>query len=254
MNALVLDIDETLAHSIEDVKKLNNLIKGNVLTKEQLSSLKKRLYIVDHYDKKGKLDERLWGIKRPYLDDFIDFAFKNYDLVIVWSAGSEWYVNRMIKVLFTDAGHPKPHYVFSRGDCVEYESPAGSEYEKMSNTDLRYLLVRRNLVSGTTREEIIKRLEDNDEEKTVSSEENDRVDLVKPLKHLYSLEPSLTKRIDLDKITILDNKESNFIYNMDNALLIDDFIPSLDAEGLLADDRQLPQAIEKLKLRLSRIE
>lgn len=68
--------------------------------------------------------EFMWGTKRPYVAEFLDTCFKNFDLMIVWSAGAEAYVKKIVEILFTKQ---KPHYVFTRYDCVISMSQDGDE-------------------------------------------------------------------------------------------------------------------------------
>lgn len=191
---IVLDIDETLAHTKLEI---GELLHSNILTSAEALELKRRLYVLDFYRKNGKHKKTLWGIKRPYLDLFLNFCFRAFDLVIVWSAGSKDYVDKMVKILFMDAGHPSPHYVFSYLDCKEMEDG----------------------------------------------------DRVKPILFLYALEPSL-QRIPLENFIMIDNKESNFMYNVNNGLVIEDYAPSATIEDLLADDQHLLYAIDHLKLKI----
>lgn len=111
--AIVLDIDETLCHTIDE---------DDILTKERPFTsleLRSRLYVLD-FNNEG-VHTALWGIKRPHVDNFISFCFKNADYVVVWSAGVKEYVEKMINILFTSAGHPRPHFVFSRDHCYDMD-------------------------------------------------------------------------------------------------------------------------------------
>lgn len=72
---LVLDLDETLVHTFDNFESFYKI-------KESLSpQLKRRLYSF-------RLDgEFYWGIKRPYLDEFLKFSNNYFTKVGVWSAG-----------------------------------------------------------------------------------------------------------------------------------------------------------------------
>lgn len=103
-NTVVLDIDCTLVNTIEDehfefYKSLNLGNSKNI-------SLRDRVYCasIDDATKNpgaGKKYE-LSGVFRPYLDEFLEFLFDNFN-VIVWSAGKDRYVHTMCDILF-------PHY------------------------------------------------------------------------------------------------------------------------------------------------
>jgi TFIIF-interacting CTD phosphatase-like protein len=188
--AIILDIDETLCSTFEDILYYHKLKPYEVL------ELRSRLYVIDVTAETGY--QYIWGVKRPYVDEFIRFCFKNADYVIVWSAGVEDYVKQMIKILFTSAGHPEPHFYFHRDHCFNNEG-----------------------------------------------------DLIKPLFHLHEFEEML-KDVSLPEMIILDNKESNFDFNVENGLLIDDYIPKT-IEEMLEDDRSLLYAIDSIEVRLMRI-
>lgn len=194
VGVIVLDIDETLAHTKLDVDELRH---SGILESPEYLELRRRLYALDFYRKNGSVKRKMWGIKRPYIDVFLDFCFRVFDRVIIWSAGSKDYVDKMVKILFMDAGHPPPHHVFSFLDCKEMEDG----------------------------------------------------DHVKPIMFLYALEPSLQK-IPLNHFIMIDNKESNFIYNMENGLVIDDYAPNTTIDDLFYDDKQLLYAIDHLKLKI----
>lgn len=193
--AVVLDYDETLAHTKEDAesfKEIQLLQKDNTLS----PALRARLYAIDIYNSKNKLSQRMWGVKRPYLDLFLRFCFAAFDYVILWSAGTALYVDRVEKIVFRDAGHPSPHYVFSHDDCVDKDD-----------------------------------------------------DKVKPLEHLYKLAPELKKKLPLDNIVIMDNKESNFETDEERALWIDDYSPEATLKDITADEKSLLAAIGMLARR-----
>lgn len=102
---IILDIDETLIHTYENPSdtEINtfNKLKDNI-------EYKNRLYeIIINSDYK---DYKYYGIKRPHLDEFINFCFDNFNIVAIWSAGKEQYVKKMIDVIFPIK---KPHIVFS---------------------------------------------------------------------------------------------------------------------------------------------
>ena len=174
--AIVLDIDETLCYTTDDPSIFQHQRPFDSLL------LRSRIYILDLIDKTDRT--RLWGIKRPHLNEFLSFCFKNFDYVIVWSAGIKDYVEKMINILFTLEGHINPHFVFSRDHCYDNKG-----------------------------------------------------DLIKPLVHLYEFQKEL-KNVPLSNIVILDNKESNFTLNVENGLLIDDYMPK-SVEEMLLDDKNL---------------
>lgn len=116
---VILDIDETLAHTVSSgstssgypnrkLELIDNLYILNILT-----------------DRNDGIFTTMWGIKRPHLDNFLNFCFSYFKLVIVWSAGSYEYVHSMVQELFKNTY--EPHYILTRNNCVKrddiYEKP-----------------------------------------------------------------------------------------------------------------------------------
>lgn len=92
---IVLDLDETLIHSIAG----NFNRKGSKVPIHNIN-----------------IEGDPWTvIERPHLKDFINFIHKYFDLIIVWSAGTFDYVHAICKLIF-------PYYdeciVYTRDDCI----------------------------------------------------------------------------------------------------------------------------------------
>jgi TFIIF-interacting CTD phosphatase-like protein len=62
---------------------------------------------------------RLWGIKRPGLDEFLNYCFRKFQTVSVWSAGMPDYVYAIVDFIFRD--HRYPDNVLTR-DHVRRET------------------------------------------------------------------------------------------------------------------------------------
>ena len=130
---LVLDLDECLIHSHceEGVEKLN------VMSPQHLSSRSRFFEITFDapYDS-------IWGVKRPYLDEFLAFCDRYFEGVIVWSAGHREYVKRIVAELFRD--HRMPDLVLTKDDCVgdgaDYHKPLSVLKKKMPDLDMRLVL------------------------------------------------------------------------------------------------------------------
>jgi len=106
-NTIILDIDETLVHTEEDMKSLE---KMDILSRPELLN---EIYFLS-------LDNgatEMWGTKRPHVDDFLLFCFTYFDNVCVWSAGQKDYVHTLVDHLF--APFKKPDIVFTFDDCVQ---------------------------------------------------------------------------------------------------------------------------------------
>lgn len=123
---IILDMDETLVHIFDrtvDVSDINIEDPANY-------DIKNRLYFFEsgHRDKR-----KMMGIKRLYLDDFIDFCNWFFKVVVIWSAGEETYVRKTCKWIFR--GHAPPFLILARDKCK------GDELTK----PLKYLTENMNL-------------------------------------------------------------------------------------------------------------
>jgi TFIIF-interacting CTD phosphatase-like protein len=65
--------------------------------------------------KEGVIKDTMWGIKRPHLDEFLDFCFEHFEKVIVWSAGQRDYVHKLVDILFANTVR-KPDYIWTYDD------------------------------------------------------------------------------------------------------------------------------------------
>lgn len=110
---LVLDIDETLVHTYVDGEALPDNLRD-------APEIKANYYEV--VTKEG----RYWGIKRPYLCEFLDFAQEHFAEVAFWSAGKETYVNEVVRAMNCSKA---PTFVLNYDHCDqvhdEYTSREG---------------------------------------------------------------------------------------------------------------------------------
>ena len=106
-HTIILDIDETLVHTEENIETLEEM---GVLSNPELSN---EIYILSLDD--GATE--MWGTKRPHLDDFLLFCFTYFDNVCVWSAGQRDYVHALVDHIF--APFRKPDIVFTFDDCIQ---------------------------------------------------------------------------------------------------------------------------------------
>ncbi len=111
--AIVLDLDETLIHTFDSTDSAKTL---RLLTDPRHIEIRKECYILDFYDAREDKQYHMWGIRRPYLDEFLDFCFNKFGLVIVWTAGSADYADAIVNAIFNTA----PHLIFSREHCREF--------------------------------------------------------------------------------------------------------------------------------------
>jgi hypothetical protein len=118
--AIVLDLDETLVHTFDEMSELTSL---NIFKDPKLMDIKERIYILtldDVVDSRGTGSKtKLWGIFRPHLKEFLDFCFTYFRTIVVWSAGKLRYVHGIVEIIFTRLNEPsEPHIVYSWDDCA----------------------------------------------------------------------------------------------------------------------------------------
>src|SRR5581483_11219724 len=106
---IVLDLDETLVHSHPE-SHIELLRELKIYSKAEYIDLRERIYKItmdDVVDKKGTgVKTEMWGILRPHVKEFLEFCFKYFKIVIVWSAGMKNYVNVIVDFLFKDIKRP----------------------------------------------------------------------------------------------------------------------------------------------------
>ena len=102
---LVLDLDETLVHTFSPGDNFMMFI--DILTDEQ----RKRIYSIQFEE--GDL---LIGYIRPYAEEFLKVAFAEFESVGVWSAGTSFYVHRIVEIVFKQQA---PKFILSRDQCNE---------------------------------------------------------------------------------------------------------------------------------------
>lgn len=162
-HVIVLDLDETLVHSSEDMAAFRAL---KISSDPNLIDIRKRSYVItldDVVERKGAgIKTQLWGIMRPHLKEFLVFCFSYFKVVAVWSAGQTKYVNAIVDAIFGDIA--MPHVVYTWPDCdtstgiVEkplikmiQQVPGLSNYMSLANTlvlDDRHSTYRNNPKNG----------------------------------------------------------------------------------------------------------
>lgn len=115
---IILDLDETLVHSSENLDDLWTL---NLMRDPNLIDLRRRTYRItmdDVVSKRGTgVKTVMWGIVRPHAREFLISCFAYFKVVIVWSAGKRKYVDAIVDYLFKDMR--RPIVVYSRDECVK---------------------------------------------------------------------------------------------------------------------------------------
>jgi TFIIF-interacting CTD phosphatase-like protein len=103
---IVLDIDETLVHTEEEMETFDAELKSDPILVDDLYDIH-----LDHGEYK------MWGTKRPHLDEFLLFCFSYFKNVCIWSAGKSDYVHAIVKKIFAPFREPDIIYTFD--ECVQ---------------------------------------------------------------------------------------------------------------------------------------
>ena len=128
---LVLDLDETLACSQQNP----NLEQYQIYTDPSIFSKfhppgQKQICFSTTVPHSGS-DLKIWGIKRPGLEEFLRFAQDYFENVIIWSAGVENYVKGICEEIFDDPEGKlrMPRVIWARDRCA----PGNNFYHKPLN-------------------------------------------------------------------------------------------------------------------------
>ena len=117
-HTIVLDLDETLVHSCEDMSEYTKLNVEHNPELRELSQSNRFYHISLLDDDKNPSSQRsdLWGITRPHLRQFLTFCFNYFDQVCIWSAGQTNYVETLIKLLLKDI--QSPAVIYTNTKCM----------------------------------------------------------------------------------------------------------------------------------------
>lgn len=129
---VILDIDSTLACTSENDDFVTQL---NITNDPNLIDIRKRIYTLttDDIGERGRGEYyTMSGIKRPHLDEFIDFCFSYFKIVGVWSAGKRSYVEHIVPELF---GNHEPHIIYTLDDCERNSRGVYKPLEKIVNDE-----------------------------------------------------------------------------------------------------------------------
>lgn len=110
----VLDIDMTLINTIScDSKKPD---ESYFKVYNECRSIRSLLYTFRIEDEDDGSSAFFWGLKRPYLREFLTYVQKNYDYVIVWTAATKDYAHALMNEILKDIPL-KPQLIWSREEC-----------------------------------------------------------------------------------------------------------------------------------------
>lgn len=108
---VVLDIDETMAHTRWDSHDLLDIIDAD----PDADHVRERLYILHEISRQHQAP-LAWGTCRPFLRAFLQYVGVRFRSVIVWTAGTAEYAQAIIPRLFR--GVRPPDRVYSREHCM----------------------------------------------------------------------------------------------------------------------------------------
>lgn len=143
MNTIVFDLDECLVcvyvenvnwHVYEELKSSKYITKRN------------NVFLINTNQCK------YWGIKRPYLNELLTYAFNTYKNVCVWSAGTKSYVDAVVECIFK--GFPSPTVVLTRNDIFQetdkfYCKPLERIFDRLPDSNKHNTLLVDNLLSNS---------------------------------------------------------------------------------------------------------
>lgn len=112
---LVLDLDETLIHSMYPSQVEKAIDSGDM---------------VNEFDYDYKILDYFITIERPHVHTFLKWAFEEFD-VGIWTSASKGYADAIVENLIHSKNYGKPVFVYTCDNCVEsrigYSSIYGNE-------------------------------------------------------------------------------------------------------------------------------
>jgi hypothetical protein len=133
---VVLDLDQTLIATQDDMFSLHKL---GILSDPRHMELRRRIYCIEieNLEKLGDNTKyEMWGVTRPYTEEFLTFCFSYFKKVTVWSAGKKPYVEAIVDHLFRDL--PQPDMVFTHDDIdIGPQGHVEKDLRKMINSSER---------------------------------------------------------------------------------------------------------------------
>lgn len=126
---IILDLDETLVHTFEDLSEYNKL------KPHKDPRLRPRTYHLDIPDDPhaSAVTYKVWGVTRPHVHEFLEFCFSYFKIVAVWSAGLPSYVDEIVDTIFPIDS--PPHLIFTRSDCEMIDDVTKKSLFKMIESE-----------------------------------------------------------------------------------------------------------------------
>jgi hypothetical protein len=128
VDSIVFDLDKTLIYTSSS--SVAELYRSGILEDPKFFPAQKRIYYFDlPSSRPGKADKvqvegvtSMWGTLRPYAREFLEFCFRRFKRVIVFTAGTADYAIPICDVLFR--GISKPYMIWARGHCIRVREKA----------------------------------------------------------------------------------------------------------------------------------
>lgn len=130
---LILDLDETLVHSYENAHFLETygIYSDPTVYRKFHPVGSPQIAYSMLLDVNGS-QNRIWGLHRPYLYEFLSFCSDYFDNILVWSAAIDIYVKEITRQIFLEAGLRPPRLSWSRDKCSNYR---GLYHKPISDID-----------------------------------------------------------------------------------------------------------------------
>ena len=130
VDSIVFDLDKTLIYTASS--SVGELYKSGLLEDPKFFPVQNRIYFFDLPGSPPASDTSLkpngvssmWGTLRPYARDFLEFCFRRFKRVIVFTAGTADYAIPICDALFR--GIAKPYMIWARGHCIRIEERASA--------------------------------------------------------------------------------------------------------------------------------
>jgi len=140
VDSIVFDLDKTLIFTASS--SVGELYRSGIMEDPKFFPAQNRVYFFNlpatYRPKKNPLEpdgvSGMWGTMRPYAREFLEFCFKRFKRVIVFTAGTADYAIPICDVLFR--GIAKPYMIWARGHCIRIKERAVAVDQRL--VDLGY--------------------------------------------------------------------------------------------------------------------
>lgn len=138
VDSIVFDLDKTLIYTASS--SVADLYRSGILEDPKFFPAQKRIYYFDLPSSHPSRDvnkiepdgvSSMWGTLRPYAREFLEFCFKRFKRVIVFTAGTADYAIPICDVLFR--GIAKPYMIWARGHCIRIKERASVVDQRLVN-------------------------------------------------------------------------------------------------------------------------